>query len=202
MISIVTPWLNASELCPMYARGLAGAELVIVDNGSEAEHAERIRAMVERTNGIYLRNEENRLFAEANNQGLAAATGDIIVFLNNDVECRAGFLEQVERDTEGGALYGPSKLEKFGHPYLEGWCIAAQRSVWEALRGWDAEYFTGLYWEDNDLCYRATKAGFLLIQRPWPVWHFNNYTSNRTPGAKDNSAGNMARFLERANAQG
>jgi GT2 family glycosyltransferase len=74
--------------------------------------------------------------------------------------------------------------------------------VWDRLQGWDAEYFTGLYWEDNDLCYRATKAGFLLIQRPWPVWHFNNYTSNRTPGAKDNSAGNMARFLERANAQG
>jgi GT2 family glycosyltransferase len=199
-ISVVTPWLNAPELCRMYARGLRGAEVVIVDNGSGALAAERIETMVIELGGVYLRNEHNALFAEANNQGLAAATGEIVVFLNNDVECRAGFLHQVEQDVEDGALYGPSKLRKLDHDYLEGWCIAARREVWNALGGWDAEYFTGLYWEDNDLCFRAVRAGYNLIERPWPVWHFNNYTSGSVPGSMDHSAGNMHKFMERVRA--
>lgn len=184
----------------MYAKGVAGAQVIVIDNGSAPEHAVKIRAMVAGLDGIYLRNEHNALFAEANNQGLAHATGEIVVFLNNDVECRAGFLEQVERDVEAEALYGPSKLEKFGFPYLEGWCIAAPRAVWATLGGWDTQYFKGLYWEDNDLCFRALQKGYTLNQRPWPVWHFNNYTSNLVPGAKDHSAENMQKFLERARA--
>ena len=197
MISIITPWRNASELCPMYSKGVRGAEVIAIDNGSDPEHSTTIRAMVEDLGGIFIRNEDNKLFAATNNQGLARASGDIIVFMNNDVECRKGFLEQVEKDVENGALYGPSKLNKLGYDYLEGWCIAARHEVWDKLAGWDAEYFTGLYWEDNDLCFRAQQNGFLLIKKDWPVWHFNNYTTNKTPGAKDNSASNMQKLIGR-----
>lgn len=196
-VSVVTPWLNASELCAMYARGLVGAQLIAVDNGSEPDHAERIRVMAEGAGGIYLRNEFNFLFAAANNQGLAQATGEIVLFLNNDVECRRGFLEQVERDVQPGALYGPSKLTKHKQPYLEGWCIAGTRETWDALGGWDDLNYRGLYWEDNDLCFRAAQQGIKLIQTRWPVWHQNNYTSNRTPGAKDHAFENERVFLEK-----
>jgi GT2 family glycosyltransferase len=158
MISIVTPWLDASELCPIYEKSVRGAQAVIVDNGSGPGHAVEIQRMVKRLGGVYIRNETNCLFATANNQGLAAATGEIIVFMNNDVEARYGFLEKIERVDE---------------------------------------YYTGLYWEDNDLCLRALTAGYKLVQTILPVWHYNNYTSARLPDAKAHSADNERKFLER-----
>jgi O-antigen biosynthesis protein len=196
-ISIITPWLNNSQLCQMYAKGVTGAEVIVVDNASTGDHPLKIAAMVQRLGGVYIRNETNNLFAKANNQGLEQATGEIVVFLNNDVECRPGFLAQVEKDVRPGALYGPSKLNRHGVDYLEGWCIAAKHDVWLDLGGWDDTYYQGLYWEDNDLCWRAMQKGYQLVETRWPVWHYNNYTTNQTPGAMAHAAANEARFLER-----
>jgi len=198
VISIVTPWLNHSELCPVYQRNLKGAQVIVVDNGSIKSHEWAIRSMVKHLGGVYIRNEDNRLFAAANNQGLEAATGEIVLFLNNDVDCRPGFLDKVAADVKPGGLYGPSLLDKHGLAYLEGWCIAAYLDVWLSLNGWDDSYYQGLYWEDNDLCWRAVQMGYTLNEVDWPVWHYNNYTSNGVPGAKDRSAENEAKFLARA----
>ena len=199
-VSIVTPWLNHSELCPVYERSVKGAQVIVVDNGSIESHKWAILAMVKHLGGVYIRNEENRLFAAANNQGLEQATGEIVLFMNNDVECRPGFLDKVAADVKPGGLYGPSLLAKHGLAYLEGWCIAAYREVWLSLKGWDAEYYSGLYWEDNDLCWRAAQMGYTLNEVAWPVYHYNNYTSGNMPGAMDKSAENEAKFLERVRA--
>jgi GT2 family glycosyltransferase len=198
-VSIVTPWLNASELIPVYAATTRGAQIIIVDNGSERQHAERLEifCMMAGDRAIYIRNETNAGFSHANNQGLAVATGEIVMFLNNDVQGRGAWLERVELEVQPGALYGISILNKHGYDYIEGWCIAARRAVWDALNGWDQDYYAGLYWEDNDLCFRAHKAGIGLVRTTWPLWHFNNYTSSKTPGAYDNSAENEQRFLRR-----
>lgn len=196
-ISIVTPWLNASELIPVYEATTRGAQIIIVDNGSDPHHAEHIKALCERAGGVYLRNDTNTGFSHANNQGLAVASGEIVVFLNNDVSARSAWLERVEEDVQPGALYGPSLLEKHGYRYIEGWCIAARRAVWDALGGWDEDYYTGLYWEDNDLCFRAMMHSFGLRQVAWPLWHHSNYTSSRIDGAYAHSAENERRFLER-----
>jgi GT2 family glycosyltransferase len=196
-ISIITPWLDASELCHMYERGTKGAEVIVIDNGSMESHRWALIAMVKRLGGVYIRNDHNALFSAANNQGLQRATGEIVLFINNDVECRNGFLAQVERDVQPGALYGPSKLNRHGVDYLEGWCIGAKRNVWDSLSGWDDQYYTGLYYEDNDLCLRALQRGYQLQQVTWPVWHHNNYTSNRIPGAKAHAGENERKFLER-----
>jgi GT2 family glycosyltransferase len=202
MISIVTPFLNHSELIPMFAHSTTGAQVIIVDNGSEPEHAEKLQAFCKLAGerAIYIRNETNRGFSAANNQGLAVATGEIVVFMNNDVECRPGWLDQVARDVQPGILCGPSLLIKHGWRYLEGYCIAAHRGVWGALGGWEEHYYTGLYWEDNDLCARAVHAGFELVKTTWPVWHFNNYTSRGMPGADSHSKDNERKFLERVAA--
>lgn len=199
-VSIITPWLNASELIAQYEQSTAGAEIVIIDNGSDWIHANRLYQMSRRVNGQYIRNNHNAQFSAANNQGLARASGDIIVFMNNDVECKPGFVAQVERDvTDVGALYGPSLLTKHGWQYIEGWCIAARREMWNTL-DWDDQYYSGLYWEDNDLCARAVNRGHKLIKTFWPVWHYNNYTSSKIPGAYDKSAENERKFLERVRA--
>lgn len=196
-VSIITPWLNAPELMSMYERGCAGAQIVIVDNGSDLVTANQLADMCERAGGVYIRNDTNMGFSHANNQGLEKATGDIIVFMNNDVECRPGWLDKAIADCEPGVICGPSKMNKYGVDYIEGWCIAARRELWEKLGGWNTWDYSGLYWEDNDLCLRALRAGMTLRETRWPVWHFNNYTTRRTPGATDRSAANEAIFAEK-----
>lgn len=197
MISIVTPWLNAPELIPIYEVSTRGAEIIIVDNGSRSAVAYLLKALCGRAGGTYIRNEYNALFSHANNQGLEAAHGEIVVFMNNDVQCRDGFLAAVERDTVADALCGPSLLSKYDIPYIEGWCISGRRETWQQLGGWDDQYYKGLYWEDNDLSFRAQQAGIKLVQTYWPVWHHNNYTSSKTPGAFDHSGENETLFLQR-----
>jgi GT2 family glycosyltransferase len=65
-------------------------EVILVDNASTDGSAEKAVLMFP---GIRLiRNESNRGFAPANNQGVAAATGKYVVLLNNDTEVQEGWL--------------------------------------------------------------------------------------------------------------
>ena len=196
MISVVTAWLNSPELIPAYERAVKGVQVIIVDNGSDMETADALRGMVDRLGGLYIRNETNTGFATANNRGLEAATGDIVVFLNNDIEAVGDWQSIVEHLKPGG-LYSPSMLMQYvnGVPimYLEGWCLIGHRADFERIGGW-AQDWEGLYWEDNELCWRASRAGLRLEQIPLPLVHLSNYTTSKTPGAYDRSAANRARF--------
>jgi len=200
-ISIITPWYNCPELIRTYEKSVYGAEVVIIDNGSEPDTAVLLSAMVQRLNGVYIRNEHNARYSTANNQGMKAATGDILIFMNNDIEAPPLWLTAVEKEVKDGALYGPSLQTRAisGIPldYIEGFCIAGTRATWDALNGWDEETFQGMYWEDNDVCFRAVQMGYKLTETTWPVWHFSNYTSARTPGAYDKSQTNEAAFADR-----
>ena len=199
MVSIITPWHNAPELIPIYERCNAGAQVVIIDNASTEANASLLLLMAERMGGLYIRNETNRLFAHANNQGLEVATGDVIVFLNNDTEAPPGWVDRVAEDVTGEALYGPSLKERdiAGRlvPYIEGWCIAARRETWDMLGGWPTT-LPGLYWEDNILCFGARELGIELAQTRWPVWHYNNYTSAKVAGSYDHSEANAKAFAQ------
>src|SRR4051812_47718208 len=86
-ISIITPWLDHPEFIADYERAVtaAGVQVIVVDNGSSQLVAPLLAAMVKRMGGVYIRNEENRWFSSANNQGLASATGQVVLFMNNDV---------------------------------------------------------------------------------------------------------------------
>ncbi len=199
MITVVTPWLNASELCKVYAKSVVGADqVIIVDNGSMPYHQAAIRKMVNDLGGVYIRNEKNNKFSKANNQGLAVATGNVVVFMNNDVEFR-GDWSVVERETPPDGIAGPSIQNKLGVDYIEGHFIAARRTVWNDLGGWPAD-LPGMYWEDNIVCLEAIRKGYQLIKTNWPVWHFNNYTSRNTPGAYDLRGLNQAEFVRRLEA--
>lgn len=194
-VSIITPWLNTPELCPIYADSVRGAQVITIDNGSEPAAGAAIWEMTDNLGGIYIRNETNNGFSKANNQGLEVATGDIVVFLNSDIEAPVSWLLAVDRDVKPGELAGPSMLEKHGQTYIEGYCIAARRDVWQALGGWP-ENLPGMYWEDNILCYQAIKAGYSLRRTHWPVYHFNNYTARKIPAAAAHSFDNERLFLE------
>lgn len=66
-------------------------EVVVVDDASADETPELLVSFGERIR--VLRMEENVGFARACNEGAAAAAGELLVFLNNDTEPRAGWLE-------------------------------------------------------------------------------------------------------------
>ena len=206
MISIVTPFHNCPELLPDYEKAVTGAQVIAIDNASDIVTATKLQAMVERLgNGSEdIRNEENAKYSRANNQGLALADGEVVVFLNSDVQATGDWLARVQ-NAKKGAFYSPTTGVRIVDGevlrYLEGWCMFGQRSDFESIGGWNDRDFPGLYWEDNELCYRAERAGLLLKQAILPLIHLSNYTSRRTQGAYDYSDDNKAVF-ERIVRQG
>lgn len=186
MVSVVTPWLDHPELVEGYAEAVAGAdEVIVVLNRGDAGMF-RGHDFVIHQPGAPLG------FAASNNRGASFVTGDILVYLNNDVT--GGFIDAVRRDVEDGALYGPSIVDatrvirpdgsyaglNFGGqpvPYVEGWCVAATRETWGEVGPWDAEAFPRPYWEDVDLSLRAIRAGIAIKRAPWPVQHLGGTTT-------------------------
>lgn len=184
-LSVITNWTDNPQFIPAYEGAVRGAdEVIIIDNGSKPENSRKIHAMVERLRGTYVRNPHYPGFAAGNNQGMALASGDILLFLNNDIiATRTDWLNRVRVEVKSGIVAGPSLGEKSVDntklPYIEGWCIAARREVWETLEGWDAEHFPFGYWEDSDLCYRAIEAGYRLKQTAWPLIHIGGGTGGQ-----------------------
>ncbi|HIE70421.1 MAG TPA: glycosyltransferase family 2 protein, partial [Planctomycetes bacterium] len=68
-------------------------EVIVVDNGSEDGSADAIEQQFPQVR--LLRNPDNRLYAEGNNQGAAMARGELLVTLNSDTEVREGALDKL-----------------------------------------------------------------------------------------------------------
>jgi len=67
--------------------------LLVCDNGSTDGTAERLAA--DWPQASVVRTEANRGFAEACNAAVGLGSGDVVVLLNNDVDCRPDFLERL-----------------------------------------------------------------------------------------------------------
>ncbi len=78
-------------------------EVILVDNASQDQTPAYLADLAEAHMNVHvILNQENRGFAAGNNLGAAAAQGDILVFLNNDVVVTPGWLE-----TLAGHLQAP-----------------------------------------------------------------------------------------------
>jgi len=73
-------------------------EVIVVVNGSVEDEAAQIRRDFPGCRIVEL--ESNRGFAEATNLGVAAGEGEVVVLLNNDVDCDPAFLEELVRPLE------------------------------------------------------------------------------------------------------
>jgi hypothetical protein len=67
--------------------------VIVVDNGSTDDTRARLRSEWPAVQLECI--DENRGFPKACNQGVAAGSGEIVVLLNNDVDCRPDFLERL-----------------------------------------------------------------------------------------------------------
>jgi GT2 family glycosyltransferase len=86
-------------------------EVVVVDNGTTDGTREYLSALGERDSRVQvLRNDENRGFGPAVNQGLGVATGDVLVVLNNDTMLPPGWLQRLAAHLERPeiGLVGPT----------------------------------------------------------------------------------------------
>lgn len=187
-ISVVTPWFEHPELAEAYWKALAEEklhEVVIVDNGSEERpvlDTEQKATMV--------RLDENTGFCHANNLGMERASGDAILFLNNDIALGIpGWLEAIRSELKPGVLVGANvrvdehtQVDGEVHPYLDGWCIAGMKQDLEKLGGWDEDYDEPAYYSDNDLCLRAERAGMSFVAVNPPLTHLLNRTAGPPVG--------------------
>lgn len=85
-------------------------EIIVVDNGSTDGTREYLQELVRRRPRVWtIFNADNLGFAPATNQGLARATGDILVLINNDTVVPRQWLTRLVRHLEEPAigLVGP-----------------------------------------------------------------------------------------------
>jgi GT2 family glycosyltransferase len=91
-VSMLVPTHNGRELLSGLLHGLATStdypefELIVVDNASSDGTLEWLAAQALRFPLIPVRNARNRSFSAAMNIGAARAAGELLLFLNNDVE--------------------------------------------------------------------------------------------------------------------
>jgi len=83
-------------------------ELILVDNGSSDESLDFIRTVEAPFPISIVANPHNESFSDANNQGAERASGELLLFLNNDIEpCEPGWLRELlacHRKTGAGAV--------------------------------------------------------------------------------------------------
>jgi GT2 family glycosyltransferase/glycosyltransferase involved in cell wall biosynthesis len=70
-------------------------EIVVVDNGSDDEEVAVLRQHKRTNDFVLVEVGENRYFSEGNNIGVDFATGDFIVFLNNDAFVEPGWIDEL-----------------------------------------------------------------------------------------------------------
>jgi len=70
-------------------------EIIVVDNGGSLEDSQFFLDLVHKKHiHFYLRNSENLYFGYARNKGVDLSCGDYLVFSDNDIEYKAGWLDK------------------------------------------------------------------------------------------------------------
>lgn len=113
IVSVVIVTYGGLELTKACLKSLLEREtwprldVIVVDNASSdgtPEYLDLVAAGDARVRCVY--NRENRGFAAANNQGIALATGDVVVLLNNDTVVPPGLMGRLAGHLRGDASIG------------------------------------------------------------------------------------------------
>jgi GT2 family glycosyltransferase len=197
-------------------------EIIIVDNGSSANEVLMLNNIFGKSIKIIF-SKTNLGYAGGCNLGVNYATGEYLVFLNNDTIVPKNWLEnpinRLEEDKKIAFIQPKIKslvfpgffeyaggaggyIDFFGYPFVRGrifgtleqdigqyddereifWasgvCLFCRKIVFQKLGGFDPLFFA--YAEEDDLCFRAIRAGFRNIYFPnVEIYHYGGKTSNR-----------------------
>jgi len=109
MLSIIIPVYGqvdmTDECINAILENTQDAEIIIIDNGSSPPYKPPFSGFIETT---LIRNETNTGFPHAVNQGIAAARGDIIILLNNDVIVSPHSLNRLSNWLDSFDIVGPT----------------------------------------------------------------------------------------------
>ena len=216
IISIIVPVWDEADLtraCAASARAHTGVpfELIGIDNGSAPEAATVVRDLFD----VSIRNETNLGFAAAMNQGLEHASGEFVVFLNNDTELPPGWapplLEGASRTSVGivvpavtaaGNQYSvrsaPGPTVTVIEPFTQipsGVAYVMRRDTAAGLGGWSDDYEVASG-EDLDLLFTVWANGLsVLLDERVLIRHHSAATAERLPNRTRLWRGNRARFV-------
>jgi len=79
-------------------------ELILVDNASRINHEDTFKNIYPEL--IYIRSDKNLGFAGGNNLGIEIATGDFLLFLNNDTELTEGLIPTMIKEFDANPEIG------------------------------------------------------------------------------------------------
>ncbi len=189
--SVVIPAFNGLEYLQKNLKSVAalGAnEIIIVDDASADNSVNFIKENFPKIKLI--QHSKNKRFPMTVNDGFAAASGEIIFLLNQDVlpdknlikntlphfkddkVFAVTFNEQNRSWADGqwkdGMLeFKNGKMDDQLHESLwaSGGSSAIRKSIWDQLRGFDTIFSPG-YYEDLDLGLRARAAGYRIVWDP------------------------------------
>ena len=180
-------------------------EVIIVDDGSWDNSVSLLRDNFPEIKLI--KHRVNRGFSASVNTGVRAAKGNLILLINTDVLPEQDFLEPVLPHFQDSKVFAVSLHEKgygsakgqFGDGYIQlamgeenneahqsfyvsGGSGVFRRSTWVELGGMDEKLLSPFYWEDIDLCYRASKRGYINLWEPkGVVVHKHESTISKFP---------------------
>ena len=89
-VSVILVSYNTRELLRRALVELSSYEVIVVDNASADGSAQMVRDAFPAI--TLIANSDNRGFGAANNQGIDAATGSLVLLLNSDAVPQAGIL--------------------------------------------------------------------------------------------------------------
>jgi GT2 family glycosyltransferase/polysaccharide pyruvyl transferase WcaK-like protein len=188
-------------------------ELIVVDNASEDGSAEYVEAAAD----LAILNERNQGFSGGFNQGLAAARGRFVFYLNSDTKLPPGWASRLVGTMEShraGIVFpavtaagNPSTVREEAAdrvvpiaPYLEppsGVALLMRTDVSRALGGWNERYEVASG-EDTDLCFTVWVNGLsMVLDEAVLVDHVAKASAKQLPDQKARWAENRQRFLER-----
>lgn len=176
-------WLQRCLESLLQQQGVA-VEIIVVDNASSDGSAEYVQSNYPAIRLV--RSDSNRGFAGGNNLGIAAASGQWILMLNNDawldahaVRDLVGFATTAQVDVVGAIEVGydddiardsgRNLIDWFGHPipadsvgrsdffYLSGVCLLFEKKTYFETGGLDNDFF--MYFEETDWFWRLHALG-------------------------------------------
>ncbi|HEY3444074.1 MAG TPA: glycosyltransferase family 2 protein [Paludibaculum sp.] len=202
-LTVIIPAYNSEAMLDVCLRALARSEdqpleVIVVDDGS----TDGSPGVAERFGAKLLRMPQNSGPAAARNLGAQQALGDVLVFIDADVEIHEDALGLIARrfndDARLDALFGsyddtpsdPGQVSRFRnllHCYVHHdapreantfWagCGAVRRSVFQSVGGFDAKYVTCSI-EDVELGMRLARRGHRIeIDTSIEVRHLKRWT--------------------------